>query len=418
MSAQRAQAGRSGPGAEGHPRQVPAPPLRGRLRRLQSDPHRPGVREGSRPSRQHPSRPLDDGPGRPCQHRGRRRRPSGAEAPLGPVSRHGISRAGDRGHRYGQGSSERHAPWSTRSRPGRNQVIRNAEAELRARDRAECAGLGRAFSAADRAQRTPYASTARGRLLESDAMLSERQQRSSRRRPGLPGEGTAGRVAAIAERGEIDGAPRPCAPSWRVSRRPATSPIRTPRPGACPPTPATAAMSRRCSPGRSPAPRRGEPSSPQVRREIEDAMRETTAALSQITDLFALVSAPPLQPATIHRVEVLRLQPNVVMVVVIASNGGVTKRVFTFDRAVDPGLVEWASSYLNERLAGPRPRRPDGRRAARRPRARPDRGGFIAELAPAFTDLERVRRATPSMSTAPRGFSPRTHSADLPRSTS
>jgi heat-inducible transcriptional repressor len=49
---------------------------------------------------------------------------------------------------------------------------------------------------------------------------------------------------------------------------------------------------------------------------------------------------------------VLRLQPRVVMVVVIASNGAVSRRVFTFDRAVDPGLVEWASSYLNERLTG------------------------------------------------------------------
>ena len=48
----------------------------------------------------------------------------------------------------------------------------------------------------------------------------------------------------------------------------------------------------------------------------------------------------------------LQLQPRVVTVVVIASNGEVAKRVFTFDEPVDPGLVEWASSFLNERLAG------------------------------------------------------------------
>jgi heat-inducible transcriptional repressor len=40
------------------------------------------------------------------------------------------------------------------------------------------------------------------------------------------------------------------------------------------------------------------------------------------------------------------------MVVAIASNGAVTKRVFDFDSSVDPGLVEWASSYLNESLRG------------------------------------------------------------------
>jgi heat-inducible transcriptional repressor len=89
-----------------------------------------------------------------------------------------------------------------------------------------------------------------------------------------------------------------------------------------------------------------------MRQEVEEAMRETTATLSQVTDLLALATAPPPSTARIHRVEVLQLQPRVVMVVVIASNGSVTKRVFTFERTVDRGLVEWASSYLNERLSG------------------------------------------------------------------
>jgi heat-inducible transcriptional repressor len=89
-----------------------------------------------------------------------------------------------------------------------------------------------------------------------------------------------------------------------------------------------------------------------ARREIDDAMRETTAALSRVTDLLALVTAPPPSTARIHRVEVLRLQPRVVVVIVIASTGAVTKRVFAFDRDVDSGLVEWAGSYLNERLTG------------------------------------------------------------------
>ncbi|MEK6250553.1 MAG: heat-inducible transcriptional repressor HrcA [Actinomycetota bacterium] len=89
-----------------------------------------------------------------------------------------------------------------------------------------------------------------------------------------------------------------------------------------------------------------------MRREVDDAMRETTAALSKMTDLVALVTAPPLDTATIHRVEALLLQPNVVMVVVISSAGAVTKRTFSFDEPVDPGVVEWASEYLIERLSG------------------------------------------------------------------
>ena len=71
-----------------------------------------------------------------------------------------------------------------------------------------------------------------------------------------------------------------------------------------------------------------------------------------MTDLLAVATAPPASTAHVHRVEVLRLQPHAVMLVVIASNGAVTKRVFNFDGTVDPGLVEWAASFLNERLAG------------------------------------------------------------------
>lgn len=89
-----------------------------------------------------------------------------------------------------------------------------------------------------------------------------------------------------------------------------------------------------------------------VRREVEDALRETTAALAQANDLLALVTAPPVSSARIHRIEVLRLQARVVAVVAIASNGDVSKRVFSFEHPVDTGLVDWASSFINERLAG------------------------------------------------------------------
>jgi heat-inducible transcriptional repressor len=89
-----------------------------------------------------------------------------------------------------------------------------------------------------------------------------------------------------------------------------------------------------------------------ARREIDTALEATTEMLSRVTRLLALVSAPPLETTTVRRVEVLLLQPDVVMVVVITSTGGVTKRVATFDRPVDPGLATWAGEYLNDRVAG------------------------------------------------------------------
>ena len=89
-----------------------------------------------------------------------------------------------------------------------------------------------------------------------------------------------------------------------------------------------------------------------IRREVEEAMRATTETLSQMTNLLAVVSAPSMNAATIRHIEVLALQPQVVLVVIITSTGNVSKMFATFERAVDPGLVSWAAEYLNERLTG------------------------------------------------------------------
>jgi heat-inducible transcriptional repressor len=91
---------------------------------------------------------------------------------------------------------------------------------------------------------------------------------------------------------------------------------------------------------------------PLVRHELDEALRMTTETLSQVTNLLAIVTAPPIQTSTVRHIEVLVLQPQVLMMVVITSTGGVTKRLFTFSRPVDSGLADWAASYFNERLVG------------------------------------------------------------------
>ena len=128
--------------------------------------------------------------------------------------------------------------------------------------------------------------------------------------------------------------------------------------------------------------------------EVESALQATTEMLSQATRLLALVSAPPLEADAVRHIEVLLLQPEVAMVVVITSAGGVTKRVFAFDAAIDPGLAGWASQYLNEQLAGVQlgssllQRRLADAGLSARERA------FIDVLRPAFTELvaEREQR--------------------------
>jgi heat-inducible transcriptional repressor len=124
-----------------------------------------------------------------------------------------------------------------------------------------------------------------------------------------------------------------------------------------------------------------------MRREVDEAMRTTTETLSQVTNLLAIVSAPPLATATIRHVEVLLLQPQVLMVVVITSTGGVTKRIFTFGDPVDPGLAAWAADELNGRLGGTGLGARTLLSRLHDPSLSETEQAFLAELAPAFTEL-------------------------------
>jgi heat-inducible transcriptional repressor len=109
--------------------------------------------------------------------------------------------------------------------------------------------------------------------------------------------------------------------------------------------------------------------------------------LSRVTRLLALVSAPPLEAATIRHVEVLLLQPTVVVVVAISSTGDVTKRVFAFDESIDPGLANWASEYLNEQLTGVQLGTRLLHRRLADPSLTPRERAFIQALQPTFTEL-------------------------------
>jgi heat-inducible transcriptional repressor len=122
-----------------------------------------------------------------------------------------------------------------------------------------------------------------------------------------------------------------------------------------------------------------------VRSEVEAALRTTTEMLSEMTRLLALVSAPALEAATVRHVEVLRLQPNVLMVVVITSTGGVTKRLFTSPDAIDAGLVGWAAEYLNDQLAGLQLGSHTLRQRLQDPKLPPRERSFLEVVRPAFT---------------------------------
>lgn len=122
------------------------------------------------------------------------------------------------------------------------------------------------------------------------------------------------------------------------------------------------------------------------RSEIADAIRQTTETLAEVTELMALVSAPPLESEEILRVELVPLSPQKVVVVVITSAGNVTKRSFEFDRPLDSGLIAWGNGYLNERLSGVA----IGARTTRNRLFAPDlstlEASFIAAISTAFLE--------------------------------
>ena len=135
--------------------------------------------------------------------------------------------------------------------------------------------------------------------------------------------------------------------------------------GARPDGGGTASTSTSCSSG----PSRGRTSSarPPARAEVEEALQATTEMLSQVTRLLALVSAPPLEAATVRHVEVLLLQPDVVIVVVIASRAASPTCASRSRSRSTQGLVDWAGEYLDERRPGARSARaPSGARSTSR----------------------------------------------------
>ena len=125
----------------------------------------------------------------------------------------------------------------------------------------------------------------------------------------------------------------------------------------------------------------------EVGSELDAAMRDASEQLADATELLAVITAPPVNTSTVRHVELLALQPRTLMVVVITSSGGVTKRLFATESVLDPGLVAWAASFLNECLAG----KGLGERTVRGRLEDPSLNDIEREIvelvAPAFTDL-------------------------------
>ena len=131
----------------------------------------------------------------------------------------------------------------------------------------------------------------------------------------------------------------------------------------------------------------------ELRQEVDVALRQTTEAVAEITQLLAVTSAPPVETTVVQRVELVQLQPDAIVLIVITGAGNVYKKRLQLEMSTDPGLIEWAVGYLNHCLSGARL----GARLIRSTFDAPDLGEnearMLAELQSTFDDLVRSERS-------------------------
>lgn len=128
--------------------------------------------------------------------------------------------------------------------------------------------------------------------------------------------------------------------------------------------------------------------------ELDEAMRQVTDAMARTTNLLALVMAPRMSGARLRHVELLLLQPSILLVVFIVSTGRVIKEMLEYGLPVDPGMVEWARSYLNEVLGDELISDRTVRRALTSDDLSGTEAAFLATLRPAFYRLLNEESST------------------------
>ena len=325
------------------------------------------------------------GSGRWPRSRVRRpRRPAGpsAQAPVGPVPRHGRARAGDHRDRHGARGARRRR---RRRQPRPRRTARRSSAT----PRPSCARLSPCLGL-----------RAEAPTIEGCCPPARADPAQSRR--GLRGLRPARRLQAARRRPRDRRAgPRRSATSSPCSRSTGCCPpahVRGPRPDrrGLPllrrpvlPEPAGAAALARAHAG-----------APRGRRGDAHHNRDALPGHQPAGDRLLAADRTRRRSATSRSSP---LQPQVLMVVIITSTGGVSKRVITFELAGRP---------RPRRLGGLLPQRARGRHGPRRAHA-----AFAARRSDAGDDRARVpRRArarlhrarpkpprTRSTSTAPRG---------------
>jgi heat-inducible transcriptional repressor len=89
-------------------------------------------------------------------------------------------------------------------------------------------------------------------------------------------------------------------------------------------------------------------------RVLEDLLNETSHLLARVSTHTAVVVGPHVESATVRSVQLVNLQPSLVLALAILSNGGVEKCVLHLADDVDDATIATAGALLDTQLSGSR----------------------------------------------------------------
>jgi len=85
---------------------------------------------------------------------------------------------------------------------------------------------------------------------------------------------------------------------------------------------------------------------------LEDLLHETSQLLSRVSHHAAVVVGPPTDAETVRSVQLVPLQPRIVLAVTVLSNGAVERQVLQLDTDADEGRIAAATAVLDAQLRG------------------------------------------------------------------
>jgi len=87
-------------------------------------------------------------------------------------------------------------------------------------------------------------------------------------------------------------------------------------------------------------------------KELEDLMVSTSRMLSKLSSYTGMVLSPSLDKSLLHRLQLIPLTANQILVIVVSQTGFIRHRVVQLPRPLSPARLSTLSELLNERLKG------------------------------------------------------------------